>query len=94
MSNDSAVEAAARAICEVNQADDADWGVYLEDARAALAATEAAIRADERDAVVAWLREQADDWGIAGRHGANALERAAVAIERGDHVAVATTPYP
>jgi len=35
---ESVVEQVARAICSVNQGDDSDWGVYLDDARAAIAA--------------------------------------------------------
>ena len=43
---ESVVEQVARAICNVNQADDSDWGVYLDDARAAIAAIPRPIEDD------------------------------------------------
>jgi len=43
---ESVVEQVARAICNANQADDSDWGVYLDDARAAIAAMPRPIEDD------------------------------------------------
>jgi len=53
---ESVVEHVARAICSVNQGDDSDWGVYLDDARAAIAAMARPIE-DETptDAGEGWL---------------------------------------
>lgn len=52
--------------------------------RAALDATETRTAAEEREAVVKWLRDQADK-GL-GDEGPGALYNAADAIERGDHL--------